>query len=59
MTKTQQDESAPYYEAGTPASWVEYVGAVLLTPLTLAIDIILFPVQVVGGYWPYGDQDPP
>jgi uncharacterized protein YceK len=51
--------SSPYYQPETPASWVDYVGAALLVPLTLALDIVLFPVQVIGGYWPYGDQYPP
>jgi hypothetical protein len=35
------------------------VGAVLLVPITFAIDVVLFPVQVLGGYWPYGDKDAP
>ena len=59
MTMPEHNKSTMYYEPGTSASWLNYVGAVLLAPVTLAIDIILFPVQVVGGYWPYGEKDPP
>jgi hypothetical protein len=28
----------------------------LLTPFTLVFDIVAFPVQVIGGYRPYGDN---
>jgi len=28
----------------------------LLTPLTFVADVILFPVQIIGGYRPYGDR---
>jgi hypothetical protein len=59
LTRTDHNRKAMYYEPGTPASWVDYVGAVLLAPITLAIDIVLFPVQLLGGYWPYGEKDPP
>ena len=51
--------ASPYYEPEKPANWADYVGAVLLSPITLALDIVLFPVQVIGGYWPYGNQYPP
>lgn len=28
----------------------------LLTPFTLCVDIVLFPVQIIGGYHPYGNN---
>jgi uncharacterized protein YceK len=54
-----QKSASPYYEPEKTATWTEYVGAALLTPLTLVLDIVLFPVQVIGGYWPYGNEYPP
>ena len=59
MTMGESNKGTMYYEPETPASWAEYVGAVLLVPVTVAIDIVFFLVQVVGGYWPYGDKDAP
>ena len=32
-----------------------FVG-LLLTPFTLAFDIVAFPVQIFGGYHPYGEK---
>ena len=46
---------------GRPASRIttefvnNFVGLVL-TPFTLVFDIVAFPVQIIGGYHPYGDK---
>ncbi len=59
LTAPSQQRAGMYYEASTPATWVEYVGAALLTPFTFVMDVVLFPVQAIAGYWPYGDKYPP
>jgi hypothetical protein len=43
----------------TPKVEVAFVNnavGLLLTPFTLIFDIIAFPVQLIGGYRPYGDN---
>ena len=59
LTAPSQERSNMYYEPSKPATWVEYVGAALLLPVTIVMDIVLFPVQAIAGYWPYGDKYPP
>lgn len=44
---------------GTPSPWADYIVAALLAPLTLPFDVVLFPFQLGGGYWPYGDKSKP
>jgi len=53
--------SLPDNSRGEPATLTEMkfannVVGLVLTPLTLILDIVLFPVQIIGGYRPYGDK---
>ena len=52
-------ESRSRYASGSPTVMDEVgnsVAAVLLTPFSLAIDVVACPWQVANGYRPYGDR---
>ena len=36
--------------------WVNNFVGLVLTPFTLVFDIVTFPVQIFGGYYPYGEK---